>query len=54
MFSILFQIGKNTLRESLREPIYLLISLVTLCMIGLFPIFSLFVFSAQEKLVMAI
>ncbi|MDY0176482.1 MAG: ABC transporter permease subunit [Lentisphaeria bacterium] len=52
MFSILFQIGKNTLRESLREPIYLLISLVTLCMIGLFPIFSLFVFSAQEKLVM--
>lgn len=52
MFSILFQISKNTLRESLREPIYLLITLVALCMIGLFPIFSLFVFSAQEKLVM--
>ena len=51
MFTSLFQIAKNTFRESLREPIYLLITLVTLCLIGLFPIFSLFVFSAQEKLV---
>lgn len=51
MFTILYQIAKNTFRESLREPIYLLITLMTLCLIGLFPIFSLFVFSAQEKLV---
>ncbi|MFA6931160.1 MAG: ABC transporter permease subunit [Lentisphaeria bacterium] len=51
MFTIFYQIAKNTFRESLREPIYLLLTLVTLCLIGLFPIFSLFVFSAQEKLV---
>ncbi len=51
MFTSLFQIAKNTFRESLREPIYLLLTLVTMCLIGLFPIFSLFVFSAQEKLV---
>ncbi len=51
MFTSLFQIAKNTFRESLREPIYLLITLVAMCLIGLFPIFSLFVFSAQEKLV---
>jgi len=51
MFTALYQIAKNTFRESLREPIFLLLLLVTLCLIGLFPIFSLFVFSAQEKLV---
>ena len=51
MFTSLFQIAKNTFRESLREPIYLLITLVAICLIGLFPIFSLFVFNAQEKLV---
>jgi hypothetical protein len=51
MFTALYQIAKNTFRESLREPIFLLLLLMALCLIGLFPIFSLFVFSAQEKLV---
>ncbi len=51
MFTALYQIAKNTFRESLREPIFLLLLLVALCLIGLFPVFSLFVFSAQEKLV---
>ena len=51
MFTTLFQIAKNTFRESLREPIYLLILLASLVLIGLFPFFTLFVFSAYEKLV---
>ena len=51
MFTALYQIAKNTFRESLREPIYLLVLLSALCMIGLFPVFSMFVFRAQEKLV---
>ena len=51
MFTALYQIAKNTFRESLREPIFLLVLLSALCMIGLFPVFSMFVFRAQEKLV---
>ncbi len=51
MFTALYQIAKNTFRESLREPIYLLVLISALCLIGLFPIFSMFVFRAQEKLV---
>lgn len=51
MFTALYQIAKNTFRESLREPIYLLVLLSSLCLIGLFPVFSMFVFRAQEKLV---
>ncbi|MFA6815069.1 MAG: ABC transporter permease [Lentisphaeria bacterium] len=52
MITALFQIAKNTFRESLREPIFLLLLFTALCMIGLFPIFTMFVFRAQEKLVM--
>ncbi len=51
MFTALYQVAKNTFRESLREPIYLLVLLSALCLIGLFPIFSMFVFRAQERLV---
>ncbi len=52
MFSTLYQIAKNTFRESLREPIFLLILLSALVLIGLFPVFTtLFVFSAYEKMV---
>ena len=51
MFTALYQIAKNTFRESLREPIFLLVLLSALCMIGQFPVFSMFVFRAQEKLV---
>ena len=51
MFTSLYQIAKNTFRESLREPIFLLILLSALVLIGLYPIFTIFVFFAQEKLV---
>ncbi len=51
MFTVLIQIAKNTFRESLREPIFLLMLLTALVMNGLFPIFTMFVFNAQTKLV---
>ena len=51
MFTALYQVAKNTFRESLREPIFLLVLLSALCLIGLFPVFSMFVFRAQEQLV---
>ncbi|OGV69160.1 MAG: hypothetical protein A3K19_15445 [Lentisphaerae bacterium RIFOXYB12_FULL_65_16] len=51
MFSSLFQIAKNTFRESVREPIFLLVLLSALTLIGIYPIFTLFVFREQVKLV---
>lgn len=51
MFTVFYQIAKNTLRESLREPIFLLMLLSAMVMNGLFPIFTMFVFQAQTKLV---
>jgi len=47
----LYQIAKNTFRESVREPIYLLVLLSALTLIGIYPIFTLFVFRQQVKLV---
>ena len=41
MFTCLYQISKNTFREALREPIYLLVLISALCMIGLFPVCSM-------------
>ena len=51
MFTALYQVAKNTFREALREPIFLLVLLSALSLIGLFPVFSMFVFRAQERLV---
>ena len=51
MLTSLYQIAKNTFRESLREPIYLLLLLTALCLIGIFPVFTMFVFREQIKLV---
>ncbi len=51
MITSIYQIAKNTFRESVREPIYLLVLLSALCLIGCFPIFTLFVFREQIKLV---
>ena len=51
MLNTICAIAKNTFKECLREPIYLLVLISVLCMIGLFPIFSMFVFREQEKLV---
>lgn len=47
----LYQIAKNTFRETLREPIFLLLLLTALGMIGIFPVFTMFVFREQVKLV---
>lgn len=51
MFSSLYQIAKNTFRETLREPIYLLVLLASLVLIGIFPLMTLFAFREQVKLV---
>ena len=51
MFTALFQVAKNTFRESLREPIYLLVLLTALVLIGLYPWCTLFVFRAEQRLV---
>ena len=51
MVTSFYQIAKNTLRETLREPIYLLLLLTALCLIGIYPIFTLFAFRQQVKLV---
>ena len=51
MFSTLYQIAKNTFRESLREPIFLLVLVSALVLIGVYPSFTLFVFNAHEKLI---
>lgn len=49
--SVFYQIAKNTFRESLREPIYLLLLLSALAVIGIFPVFTMFAFREQIKLV---
>ena len=51
MFTVLYQVAKNTFREALREPIFLLVLLSALSLIGLFPLFSMFTFRVQERLV---
>ena len=51
MFTAVFHIARNTFRENLRQPIYLLVLLTALVLIGTLPAFTLFVFREQEKLV---
>ncbi|MFW5996924.1 MAG: ABC transporter permease subunit [Verrucomicrobiota bacterium] len=51
MFRAYYHIAKNTFRENLRQPIYLLILTVGLTLIGTSPAFTLFVFRRQLKLV---
>lgn len=46
-----FRIADNTFKESVREPIYFLMLLCALVLIGHFPSMALFVFSEQLKLV---
>lgn len=45
-------IAKNTLRESLRDPLYVILLTSALFMIGLFPNVSFFVFRQQVKLIL--
>lgn len=51
MFRVVFNIAKNTWRECLREPIFVILQLTALAIIGTYPVFALFVFRQQEKLV---
>ena len=51
MLRAYFHIARNTFRENLRQPIYLLILTLGLALIGTAPAFTLFVFRHQEKLV---
>jgi ABC-type transport system involved in multi-copper enzyme maturation permease subunit len=50
MFTI-FRLSMNSCRECLREPVFYLMLLAALIMIGLFPYFSMFVFRQQIRLV---
>ena len=46
-----FRLSMNACRECLREPVFYLMLVAALIMIGLFPFFSLFVFRQQIRLV---
>ncbi len=48
---VFFYVARNTLRECLREPIFLLLLSAAAFLIGLFPSLSLYVFREQIKLV---
>ena len=50
MFTI-FRLSMNACRECLREPVFYLMLLAALIMIGLFPYFAMFVFRQQIRLV---
>jgi hypothetical protein len=47
----IFHIAKNTWRECLRQPIFVITLICTLTIIGLYPTNALFVFRSQQKLV---
>ena len=47
----LFQLTRNTFRECIREPIFFVLLITALALIGHFPTVTLFVFSEQLKLV---
>ena len=49
--SHLYRISVNTFRESIREPVYFLMLLASLLLIGHFPWLTIFVFFEQLKLV---
>jgi ABC-type transport system involved in multi-copper enzyme maturation permease subunit len=51
VFFAVYHIAKNTFRESLREPVYLLILMLAMVLISSTPWFSMFVFREQVKLV---
>lgn len=49
--STIFRLSVNACRECLREPVFYLMLVAALIMIGLFPYFSMFVFRQQIRLV---
>ncbi len=50
MFTV-FKLSRNTCLECLREPVFYLMLVTALVLIGIFPYFSMFVFRQQIKLV---
>lgn len=50
-FQVFFQIARQTFRECLRQPVFIVVQFVSLFIIGIHPVISLFVFREQEKLV---
>lgn len=51
MIQRLFHISRNTFRESIRQPIFSILLLTSLGIIGTYPALTFFVFREQEKLV---
>jgi len=51
MLNSFYYISKNTFKECLREPIFFILLIAAIFLIGLFPSLSLFVFREQVKLV---
>ena len=49
--NIYFRLVQNTFRECVREPVYFLLLLIGVCMIGILPTFTMYVFREQIKLV---
>ena len=49
--NIYFRLVQNTFRECVREPVYFLLLLIGVCLIGILPLFTLYVFRDQIKLV---
>jgi hypothetical protein len=47
--NIFYQLAKNTFKECVREPIFFLMLVTALFLIGMFPTFSLFVFRVADK-----
>lgn len=48
---IIFKMARNTFVESLRQPVYYLMLITAMCIIGLFPTVAMFVFREQIKFV---
>ena len=49
--NIYFRLVQNTFRECVREPVYFLLLLIGVCMIGILPTFTMYVFREQIKLI---
>ena len=49
--NIYFRLVQNTFRECVREPVYFLLLLIGVCLIGTLPTFTMYVFRDQIKLV---
>ncbi len=49
--NIFFRLAQNTFKECVREPVYFLLLLIGVCITGILPVFSMYVFRDQIKLV---